>query len=212
MSEPDAESSWPTAIVSRYEAFPALMFKLGYAQIGTPCFREAHPEEVRGMHVLCESINLEMAAFAASVTVVPLELPEEVDTVRASVELLARFAKAPQTYVVRGSSTVAATQFNGGVTPLATLIAQQIMAEYGVVEKEDGELAAKIDKGVWDERRAGAYSERILLKMLAAERDRRTILEAQIALPQHGAGKGSAWQISPPPSVSPSSQPPDPQR
>ncbi len=170
----------PLAIVSRYEGFPGLMRQLGYADAETVYFPEPHVEDVRGFHLLCDAVDLEVAAHATAVTVVALSLPADVNSLQAPSALLRRYAAAPQTYLVRGSSTLVAAEYNGGTTSAATLAARELIASFGLGGVDAAQLAEKLDQLFWAERRAGEETEKMYLRMLAAERDRRCILETQL--------------------------------
>jgi hypothetical protein len=177
----------PPVIVSRYQAFPALVRRSELAPADALVLTVPHFEDIRGAHVICDSVSLEVAAYAAAVTVVALELPEDVDTFSAPIELLSRFAKPPRTYIVRPSSEVAMTQYNGGPTPGSTLLAHKIVAEFKLDPTEIDTLASMIDASFSQEREAGAETEKMLLRALAAERDRRLMSEGQIARNAHAS-------------------------
>lgn len=171
----------PHAIFSRYEAFAAVAQSLGLCTETAAVLREPiHPEDVRGHHLICDHIDLAIAAHAVAVTILPCHLPEDVDTPRAPAALLKKFAGRPQTFFVRGSSILTDEQHKGGTTPSALTAAATIIREFGLVDTTEEELAERIDGVFYEERRAGAETERLLLRMLAATRDRNTILELQL--------------------------------
>ena len=177
-----------TVLVSRYKAFPALAAQLGYAQPDAPFYECPHPEDLRGMDVITDSLALRLACFAHSVTVVPLALPEDIDTTSAGWEVLAAHMSPPSTYVVSPCSREMGHQYSGGTTALATRLAR-IAAAGGLSEDE---LATAFDRAMWDERVAGMESEKLLLKALTAERDRR--IRAEESLPR---AKASLENIRP---------------
>lgn len=170
----------PLVIVSRYEAFATVMVQLGYAPDGTPSFAHPHAEDVRGRHVLCDTIELGIAAHATGVSVVPVTLPPDVDSPQAPSALLRRHVGPIETYVVRGSSTALAAEYNGGITSTSSAAARALISEFGLAHPGAEELAEKLDHLFWPERQAGEESEKMYLRLIAAERDRRLAAENQL--------------------------------
>jgi hypothetical protein len=163
----------PNAIVSRYSSFPSLAVALGLALAEDPVFTVPHPEDLRGCHVICDSIDLSLAAFACAVTVLPLNLPPEFGAAaNTPLHLLAQYAGKRETFVVRGSSSEVIAQFNGGPTPSALNAALVLLNFFGIEGVEPIAFAGKIDEALFVERSAGAETEKFLLRMLLASHAR----------------------------------------
>lgn len=158
----------------------------GLAPVGTPFLQAYHGEDIRGFHVITDGITLADAAYATAVTIIPIIIPEELDTVKAPAALLMKFAFPPKTYWVQGSASVAADLFKGGTTPLALIMARSLAANPGILTQPEAELAEQLDRMMWGERHAAEEEERQLHQMLIAERDRRCAVE------NLGFGRGGA--------------------
>lgn len=163
-----------TAIVSRFAAFPALVLIMGLASRSDPVFTRPHPEDVRGCHVICDSIDLELGSFATAVTRIPLNLPEECICETTPLHLLAQYAGKPQTYAIRPSSTGIVTQYQGGLTPSSLHAAQELSKAFGLHSLVASDLAAMLDSLYFDERTAGSATEQFYLRILAASHARAT--------------------------------------
>ena len=147
------------------------MVHLGLATVDTPVFSTPHAEDLRGKHVLTDGLPFFLALYAEAITCVELQLPKEIDTFIAPWRALARFAQSPRTFVVSGSSREQGMVHAGGSTPLAAEIARAVMSAPKNASLED--LTSIIDQMMWGERKAGIESEKLFMRALAAERDRR---------------------------------------
>jgi hypothetical protein len=165
------------AVVSDYEAFPRLVDSLGLARLCCRVLHSPFPEDVRGLSLITDHIRPELAVYAASVTIVPINLPEDIDTPQAPLALLQKFAGEPQVYIVRGDSMVTTTVYGGGTTPVAMGLAERIIQRFKLTDVDADEMAASIDSVLQPERQAGAESEKMLLRIISAERDRRCSME-----------------------------------
>jgi len=179
----DAESpsTAPFIVVSSYEYFLEVAIKSGLAPLGTRFLTEYHGEDIRGHHVITDEISLAMASYATAVTIIRIDLPEELKTSKASGPLLLQYASPGVTYWVQGSSAVVSAIYGGGITPLALTMAKALKAHpefLGDTPDTMESLAEELDRLMWGERHAGEETEKMLLRMLAAERDRRFALES----------------------------------
>ena len=167
----------PFIVVSKFNAFLEVAVKCGLAPEGTRFLQDYSGEDLRGHHVVTDHISLADAAYAVAVTIIPLDLPEELNTVVAPAGLLLRYAGPGKTYWVQGSSTVVTDLYNGGPTPLALTMARAFQST--LRDHSEDEMAEALDRLMWGERQAGMETEKLLLLMVSAERDRRVAVESR---------------------------------
>lgn len=89
-----------TIVVTRHPALVAHLRKIGLIKADASVIAHASPDDVRGQHVI-GVLPLSLAALAASVTEVPLNLPAELRGQELTEEQVARYAGDPVTYVVQ---------------------------------------------------------------------------------------------------------------
>lgn len=167
---------WPVVVVSPFDAFHELAVSLGLAQSDSKYLSSCTGEDIRNCHVISDDLPLSAAAYASALTIIDLNIPAELRSPRAGLAVLKKFAMPPQTYWVTGSAEVIGQLYNGGVTPVAAEIAREILKDLHGMTLSAETLAEYIDRALWPERNASIQTERLLLKILAAERDRRILL------------------------------------
>lgn len=87
-----------TIIITRHAALVQYIVEIGLVSAGR-VIPHATPDDVRGRHVI-GVLPLRLAALAASVTEVPLDLPPELRGQELTLEQVRQFAGAPVTYRV----------------------------------------------------------------------------------------------------------------
>lgn len=87
-------------VVTRHAGLVEHLLGLGLITAETPIIPHATPKQVAGQHVI-GVLPLSLAALAASVTEVPLNLPPELRGVELSAAQVALYAGEPVTYIVR---------------------------------------------------------------------------------------------------------------
>jgi len=88
-----------TIVVTRHPALVALLQERGLIEEGVRVIPHATPQDVRGKHVI-GILPLSLAALAASVTEIPLNLSAELRGKELDLETLRRIAAEPVTYKV----------------------------------------------------------------------------------------------------------------
>ena len=88
-----------TVIVTRHLAFIAHLQEIGLAPDDAEIITHATPEAVRGAHVI-GMLPLHLAAEAAQVTTVPLNVPTELRGQELTIEQVREFAGEPESFVV----------------------------------------------------------------------------------------------------------------
>lgn len=86
-------------VVTRHPALVEFLREQGVLTAGARVVAHATPEDVAGQHVV-GVLPLRLAALAASVTEVPLNLPAELRGQELSLEQVRQYAGAPVTYRV----------------------------------------------------------------------------------------------------------------
>ena len=86
-------------VVTRHPGLVAHLRQIGLVSDDVCVIGHADADAVRGKHVI-GVLPLRLAALAASVTEVPLDIPAELRGVELSAEQVARYAGQPVTYVV----------------------------------------------------------------------------------------------------------------
>lgn len=88
-------------IVTRHKSLIALLLEWGVVEEASPVLTHvSNAEEIRGKHVF-GVLPLHLAALAAKVTEIPLEIPAELRGTELSTDLLREMAAPPRTYEVR---------------------------------------------------------------------------------------------------------------
>ncbi len=87
-------------IVTRHRALIAHIISTGLADADTPVIAHAKADDVRGKHVI-GVLPIHLAAQAAKLTCVNINIPHELRGAVLSPEQLRRWATAPKTYVVQ---------------------------------------------------------------------------------------------------------------
>lgn len=88
-----------TIVVTRHTALVDYLQEIGLVPAGVSVVAHATPEIVKGKHVI-GVLPFHLAALAACVTVVTLNLPAEKRGVELSLEDVRKFADKPVTYQV----------------------------------------------------------------------------------------------------------------
>lgn len=171
-SEPPIEAYPQYAAVSRYKAFGHLIQKMGLIGADDPVFVDPHAEDIRGRHIVTDALDLRLAAEATAVTVVPLDLPIDLDSTNAPLDMLARYVGTPESFTVRGSSAFAIKQHRGGNTSGSTYAAGEILKHYKISSIRTDDLASKLDELFDHERRSGLETEEFLFRILKAAHQR----------------------------------------
>jgi putative CRISPR-associated protein (TIGR02620 family) len=86
-------------IITRHPALIAYLVEIGLADQDTPVVAHASADDVRGRRV-CGVMPLHLAAEAASVVVVPLDVPAEMRGQELTLEQVRRYAGRPTEYRV----------------------------------------------------------------------------------------------------------------
>jgi hypothetical protein len=170
---PNFSPSWPVVILSPYEAFPELAMATGLAPADCRCLSECTGEDIRHCHVISDQLPLTVAAYAAVVTIIPLNLPPELQTRQAPLSVLTKFAGAPCTYWVRSSAEAWDKIVANRGSSVAKDLAEQIAADATNLASNREALASLIDQGLRAERSASVATERLLLTIIESERRRR---------------------------------------
>lgn len=101
-SEPATKPTTQTQValvITRHEGLHQYLLAEGLVGEGVPVIDHATPDDVRGKHVI-GVLPLHLAAEAASVTEVPLNLPADLRGAELTEAQVRQYAGAPQTYVV----------------------------------------------------------------------------------------------------------------
>jgi len=168
------------AAVSRYQFFGELVKKLGLIGPNDPVFFDPHVEDIRGRLIVTDSLDLRLAAYATSVTVVPLALPSDLDSSNAPLGMLAQYAGSPESFTVRGSSAFAIKQYHGGNTSGSTHAAGEILKHYNISTIPTEDLASKLDELFYDERKSGLETEAFLFRLMKMAHERTRPVSKQI--------------------------------
>lgn len=88
-----------TVVVTRHAALVAYLTEQGIIPAGANVLPRATPDDVKGRHVV-GVLPLHLAALAVRVTVVPLNVPDELRGVELSLEQVRRYAGPASTYAV----------------------------------------------------------------------------------------------------------------
>lgn len=86
-------------IVTRHAALVEYIFECGLAPRDTEVVAHATAEQVRGRHCI-GPMPMRLAALAASVTEIPLNLPPHLRRVELTLDQVRTLAREPETYVV----------------------------------------------------------------------------------------------------------------
>jgi len=89
-----------TIIVTRHPALVEYLAESGIVPSDAPCVSHADASDVAGKHVI-GVLPLRLAALAASVTEVPLDIPAELRGQELTVEQVRQYAGEPVRYVIR---------------------------------------------------------------------------------------------------------------
>jgi hypothetical protein len=87
-------------VVTRHPALVEYLVEAGYISASTEVVSHASEETVAGKHVF-GVLPLRLAALAASITEVPLDLPPQLRGVELTIEQVRQYAGKPTTYVVK---------------------------------------------------------------------------------------------------------------
>ena len=88
-----------TIIVTRHAALVDYLVAEGHATADTPTVSHVKPEDVRGKHVI-GVLPLHLAALAATITEVPLDIPADMRGKELSLSDLCNYARPAVTYAV----------------------------------------------------------------------------------------------------------------
>lgn len=193
-----------TLVVSRYPALLELALNLGLAHPGTRYVDvdTCSQEDVRGYHVITDNLSLYFAAYAAAVTIIQLDIPPDLNSPHAPVELLAQFSKPPQTFFVSGSAPFVMESFNGGTTAAASLIANRVVELAGQgMPLDSDQIAQIVDANLLGEREAAKAESELLLNSLRAEAERRKHLHTGLTQvhPAFASNLARSMPANPPP-------------
>ena len=87
-------------VITRHDALVEYLLEIGLIEQGNyELIVHATPEQIEGQHVI-GVLPLHLAAYAASVTEVPLSIPAELRGQELSIDQVRRFAGEPATYIV----------------------------------------------------------------------------------------------------------------
>lgn len=86
-------------VITRHQALIAYLQEIGMVEEGVRVITHATEADVRGKHVI-GVLPLRLAALAASVTEVPLDIPAELRGQELSLDQIRQYAGEPATYVV----------------------------------------------------------------------------------------------------------------
>ena len=92
-----------TIVITRHAALVAYLIEVGAITAETPVITHATVEQVVGKHVI-GVLPLHLAALAASVTEVPLDLPVEFRGRELTVEEVRKYARPVRRYAVMALS------------------------------------------------------------------------------------------------------------
>ena len=87
-------------VVTRHPALVEYLVEAGYISASTEVVSHACEETVAGKHVF-GALPLRLAAKAASITEIPLDLPAHLRGVELTLEQVRQYAGKPTTYVVK---------------------------------------------------------------------------------------------------------------
>jgi len=87
-------------VVTRHQALVAYLKEVGLVDEGVVVLSHVTEDDVAGRHVV-GVLPLRLAALAASVTEVSLNLPQELRGTELSIEQVRQYAGKPASYVVR---------------------------------------------------------------------------------------------------------------
>ena len=94
-----------TIVVTRHKALVEFLIETGMVTAETPIIAHVTSKDVEGMHVI-GVLPLHLAALAATVTEIPLDIPAELRGKELDLEQVRRFAGDPVTYSVRKEEDV----------------------------------------------------------------------------------------------------------
>lgn len=86
-------------VITRHPALVAYLQEIGMVDDGVRVITHATPADVRGKHVI-GVLPLRLAALAASVTEVTLDIPAELRGQELTLDQIRQYAGEPATYVV----------------------------------------------------------------------------------------------------------------
>ena len=86
-------------VVTRHSGLVWYLIEIGLISEGASVLSHATPDDVRGRHVI-GVLPLRLAALAALVTEVPLDIPPELRGVELTLEQVRQYAGEPVTYIV----------------------------------------------------------------------------------------------------------------
>lgn len=89
-----------TIIVTRHKALVEFLIETGMVTAETPVLSHVTSKDVLGKHVI-GVLPLHLAALAATVTEIPLDIPAELRGQELDLEQVRRFAGSPAKYSVR---------------------------------------------------------------------------------------------------------------
>lgn len=91
-------------VITRHPGLVEFLKEAGLTSGSTEVLAHATPENVRGKHV-CGVLPHSLSCLAASVTEVPINLPQELSGVELTLEQVRQYAGAPVTYRVSGPAS-----------------------------------------------------------------------------------------------------------
>ena len=94
-----------TIVVTRHKALIEYLIETGMVTAETPVLSHVNAEDVEGMHVI-GVLPLHLAALAATVTEIPLDIPAELRGKELDLEQVRSFAGDPVKYSVRKEESV----------------------------------------------------------------------------------------------------------
>lgn len=94
-----------TIIVTRHKALVEFLIETGMVTAETPILSHVNAEDVDGRHVI-GVLPMHLAALAATVTEIPLDIPAELRGKELDLEQVRQFASDPVTYSIRKEEDV----------------------------------------------------------------------------------------------------------
>ncbi|MEK9770271.1 MAG: CRISPR-associated protein Csx16 [Betaproteobacteria bacterium] len=94
-----------TIVVTRHKALVEFLIETGKVSAETPVLSHVTSKDVEGMHVI-GILPMHLAALAATVTEIPLDIPAELRGKELNLEQVRQFAGDPVKYSVRKEEDV----------------------------------------------------------------------------------------------------------
>ena len=105
--------STSTIVVTRHKALVQFLIETGMVTAETPVLSHVNASEVTGKHVI-GVLPMHLAALAATVTEIPLDIPAELRGKELDLQQVRNFAGDPVKYSVRKEAELTAFAYNLG--------------------------------------------------------------------------------------------------